>query len=77
VNFFNSNINKSPSIVIACCVLHNYYEMWKIPKFSCVNYATIRDNLVGFRFDKLSTLTGGKHLNKQENEWKAFCLNNG
>jgi hypothetical protein len=68
LKIFISNINKAPSIVIACCVLHNYYEMWKIPKSSCVNYAARRDNLVGFRFDKLPTLTCGKHLNKQENQ---------
>jgi len=42
--------------------------MWKIPKSSSVNYASRRDNLVGFRFDKLPTLAGGKPLNKQENE---------
>jgi hypothetical protein len=60
LKIFNSAVNKAPSIVITCCVLHNYYEMWKIPEHGCVNYAARRDNLVGFRVDKLPTFMAGK-----------------
>ncbi len=57
---FNFNVNKTPIVVIACFVLHNYCEMWKILEPNRVNDATKRDNLVGFKVDRLPTLKDGE-----------------
>jgi len=38
--------------VIICCVLHNYCEMWKIPKLGHFNDVIRRDNLARFKVDK-------------------------
>jgi len=56
--FFNSN--KALVIVVACGVLHNYYEMWKIPKPCHLNDVITRDNLPKFRIDQLPTLRYGQ-----------------
>ncbi len=53
---FNSSVKRAPTIVVACYVLHNYCEMWKIPEPSRVNDATRRDNLASFRVHGLLTL---------------------
>ncbi len=57
---FNSSVKRAPTIVVACYVLHDYCEMWKIPEPSCVNDATRRDNLARFRVDRLLTLRDGE-----------------
>ncbi len=57
----------SCSYYLTCCVLHNYCEMWKILKPNNVNDTTRKDNLVGFRGDRLPTLKDGEHA-KQEGE---------
>jgi hypothetical protein len=60
LKIFNLNVNKVVIVIIACCVLHNYCEMWKVHEPNCVNDATKRDNLAGFRVDRLPTLKDGK-----------------
>jgi hypothetical protein len=47
--------------------------MWKIPKPNHVNYTARRDNLVGFKVDKLPTLMGGEHT-KQARELMKRAL---
>jgi len=37
--------------VVVCCVLHNYCEMWKIPKLGHLNDVIKRDNLARFKVD--------------------------
>ncbi len=64
---FNSSVKRAPTIVVACYVLHNYCEMWKIPKPSHVNDATRRDNLARFKVDRLLTLRDGEQA-KQARE---------
>jgi hypothetical protein len=56
LKFFNSNANKVLAVVIIYCVFHNYCEMWKIQELDLVNDVIRRNNLVGFRNDRLSTL---------------------
>jgi hypothetical protein len=57
---FNSNVNRALVIVVACCVLHNYYEMRKIPKLGHLNDVIMRDTLARFRIDQLPTLRYGQ-----------------
>jgi hypothetical protein len=57
---FNFNVNKALIVVIACCVLQSYCEMWKIPKPNHVNDATKSDNLARFKVDRLPTLKDGE-----------------
>jgi len=70
---FNSSVNRAPTIAIACFVLHNYCEMWKIPKPGRVNDTKRRNILAGFKVDRLPTLRDGKQA-KQKGELmkKAF-----
>ncbi len=70
---FNSSVNEAPGVAITCFVLHNYCEMWKIPKLSHVNDAARRDNLAGFRVDRLPTLRDGMQV-KQEGELMKRAL---
>jgi hypothetical protein len=58
LKIFNSN--RALVIVVACCVLHNYYGMWKIPKPSHLNDVIPRDYLPRFRIDQLPTLRYGQ-----------------
>ncbi len=60
MKIFNSNVNKALIIAVACCVLHNYYEMWKIRKLNHVNDAATTDNLARFKVDRLPTLKDGE-----------------
>ncbi len=46
-------------------MLHNYYEMWKIPEPGCVNDAARKDNLARFRVDRLPTLRDGKQAKRK------------
>jgi hypothetical protein len=57
---FKFCVNGAPTIVITCCVLFNYCEMWKIPKFGRGNDVARRDNLARFKVDRLPTLRDGK-----------------
>jgi hypothetical protein len=70
---FNSSVNRAPTIAIACFVLHNYCEMWKIPKPGCVNDAERRNNLARYKVDRLPTLRDGKQA-KQEGELMKNAL---
>jgi hypothetical protein len=66
---FNSSVNRDLVVVIACFVLHNCCEMWKIMKLCHVTNATRRNNLTRFKGDrlaKLSTLKDGKKRNKKK-----------
>jgi amino acid permease len=60
LKIFNSNVNKVIIVVIIYCVFHNYREMWKIQKLDHVNDVIRKDNLVGFKSDRLSTLKDGE-----------------
>jgi hypothetical protein len=60
LKIFNSSVNKALVIVVACCVLHNNYEMWKIPKPNHLNDVIMKDNLARFRIDQLPTLKYGQ-----------------
>jgi len=51
LKFSNSNVDRALAIVITCCVLHNYCEMWKILKLGYVNNVTRKDNLAGLKGD--------------------------
>ncbi len=54
-------------------MLHNYYEMWKIFEFGHVNDVARRDNLAGFKVDKLPTLRVGEQI-KQVGELMRRAL---
>jgi hypothetical protein len=73
LNNFNSNVSKALAIVIAYCVLHNYYEMWKILEFGRMNDATRRDNLARFWVGRLQTLKDGEQA-KQARELMRRAL---
>jgi hypothetical protein len=60
LKFFNSSVNRAPIVAITCCVLHSYYEMWKISKLGHVNDATKKDNLIRFKDYRLPTLKNGE-----------------
>ncbi len=60
LKIFNSNVNRVFVVVIIYYVFHNYYEMWKIQELDRVNDAIRKDNLVGFRSVRLSTLKDGE-----------------
>ncbi len=60
MKILNSNVNRAPTIVVACCVLFNYCEMWKIPKLNCVNDVARKDNFARFKVDRLPTLKDGE-----------------
>ncbi len=64
-------------VVITCCALHHYFEMWKILKLSCLNDTIRRDKLVGFRVDRLPTLKDGEHAKQIETLMRITLLNNG
>lgn len=64
-------------VVITCCALHHYFEMWKLFKLRCLNDAIRRDKLVGFRIDWLSTLKDGEHAKQIETLMTITLLNNG
>jgi hypothetical protein len=60
LKIFNSNDNTALVIVLASCVLHNYDEMWKIPKPGHLDDVIMKDNLPRFRIDQLPTLRYGQ-----------------
>ncbi len=57
---FNSRVDKASAIIIACCVLHNYCEMWGASKLGLTNARIKSDNLIGFGVDTLPILRKGK-----------------
>ncbi len=73
MKIFKSSVNKAPTVVITCCVLHNYCETWKISKPSRVNDVPKRDNFARFNIDRLSTLKDGKQA-KQVGELMKRAL---
>lgn len=60
LKIFNSNVNKVIVVVIIYCVFHNYCEMWTIQELDHVNDVIMKDNLVGFKSDRLSALKDGE-----------------
>jgi hypothetical protein len=50
---FNSRVDKTSPITIACCVLHNYCEMWGALKLKLANAKIRGDNLMGFGVNRL------------------------
>ncbi len=64
---FNSIVNKTLPIIVACCVLHNYYEMWGVPEPRLANARIKGDNLMGFGVDRLPFVKEGKQA-KTEGE---------
>jgi hypothetical protein len=54
--------------VVVCCVLHNYCEMWKIPKLGHLNDVIRRDNLARFKVD------GDKKQAKRARELMKIAL---
>jgi hypothetical protein len=64
---FNSKVNKESPIIIVCCVLHNYCEMWGVLEPSLANAKIRDDNLMGFGVDKLLIVREGKQA-KTEGE---------
>ncbi len=57
---FNSIVNKASPITIACCVFHNYYEMWGASKPRLANAIIRGDNLMGFGVNRLFIIREGK-----------------
>ncbi len=58
---FTSRIDRTSSIIVTCCVFHNYCEMWSAPELGLAN-ARIKDhNLMGFGVDKLLIVRERKH----------------
>lgn len=70
---FNSRVKRAPTIVVACYVLHNYCEMWKIFEPGYVNDVARTGNLAGFKVDRLPTLRVGEHI-KQARELMRWAL---
>jgi hypothetical protein len=57
---FNSKVDKTLPITIACCVLHNYCEMWGALELKLANAKIRGDNLMGFGVNRLPTVKKGK-----------------
>jgi hypothetical protein len=54
------HFDKTSLITIACCVFHNYYEMWVTPELGLVNARIRNGNLMGFSVNILHILRKGK-----------------
>jgi len=52
---FNSKVDRATRINIACCWLHNYRELWNLPKLGG-REVRCRGPLQGFRNVKLSVI---------------------
>jgi hypothetical protein len=56
---FNSKVDKTSLITIACCVLHNYCEMCGAPEPRLANAKIRGDNLMGFGVNRLPIIKKG------------------
>ncbi len=57
---FNSRVDKTSPITIACCVLHNYCEMWGALEPKLANAKIRGDNLMGFGVNRLPIVREGE-----------------
>jgi hypothetical protein len=57
---FNSKVDKASPIMIACCVLHKYCEMWGALEPRLANAKIGGDNLMGFGVNILPIVKEGK-----------------
>ncbi len=67
------HFDKTTLITIACCVFHNYCEMWGAPKLGLVNARIRGGKLMGFGVDILPIVKKGKQAKaKGERLKRAF-----
>ncbi len=64
----NFIVNK---IIVACCVFHNYCEIWGVLEPRLANAKIRSDNLMGFGVDRLFIVREGKQTKaKGERLWR-------
>ncbi len=63
---FNSRVDKTSPITIACCVLDNYFEMWGALTLGLANARIKGDNLIGLSVDGLLILRKGQKDKRQK-----------
>jgi len=71
---FYSRIDRTSPIIVACCVLHNYCEMWGAPKLGLANARINGDNLMGFGVDRLPIVKEREHAKVEGERLKRVFL---
>ncbi len=60
MSHFNSRVDKITKVIVACCVLHNLYEIWNQHEPRHIISRNRRENLDGFGAHLLPTHKEGK-----------------